>query len=719
MFPFFWFWYNMEGDNLMRRHIILLLYLLVTTSVFSQEDSLRNQMGLQLSQGDSVGYALSALELFKLQNKKGEYNKTIATLKTAMDIAPEGGETFYLIKSNYLIQSFFSNGQLKSDLHMLDTAIVCKKKATNINNSSTANLHIYTGDCYGRHGDFPKAKQHFIIALSILDTLSEQFYDQQLNCHTQIMVCEGKVQNYEAALYHSRMGMDIIPKAKDQGLIIGHYVDNAVLQGSLGMEKRADESNIMAWEIAQANGDDYTKAYTNVNRTIIHTKNREFDQAFQTINDAIAYYQAVQDQEKLLTAETHKANIYKEQGDTASWHTIMDKRLDLCRDSFYNECRAAFYSAAFEGIDILSNEEQDTLLGEQILYSKNTNDFLMLSQSYLFRANLANGRKDFEKASQYLYKHLQFQDTTKMEQLQASIAKEKTKQDVEYFEYKTQKAELQSQLLQRRNQLFITVLLALLVFLAAGYYFYRKLSASRKRISEQNNQLQQLNDTKDRFFSIIAHDLRSPISALDGVGQQMEYYLKKNDIPKLNLLSERVDKTAKNMSGLLDNLLSWALLQKGMITYNPKSVNIHESTTESLSLFSEVAQLKGITLFNQVHEKLEVYADEAALATILRNLINNAVKYTDAGGKVTVDAKEEDNRVFIIINDTGTGIGADALPKLFDVSSRSKKGTKGEKGTGLGLSLCKEMIELNKGHIKVMSELGVGTSFIFDLPMKA
>lgn len=309
------------------------------------------------------------------------------------------------------------------------------------------------------------------------------------------------------------------------------------------------------------------------------------------------------------------------------------------------------------------------------------------------------------------------EDTSKTIQLQENIAEEKTKQNIETYQYKTQKAELQAQLLTRRNQLFFTILIALASFFLVGIYFYRKLSSSRKKISEQNLQLQQLNDTKDRFFGIIAHDLRSPISALDGVGQQMAYYLKKNDIPKLNLLSERVDLTAKNMSNLLDNLLSWALLQKGMISYNPQSVNVFNAVEENISLFKEVATLKGVELKNLVDESLVVYADESALATILRNLIHNAVKFTETGGKVSVDAEKKGDRVFIIINDTGTGIGADAIPKLFDVSHRSRTGTKGEKGTGLGLTLCKEMIELNKGSIRVTSKVGIGTAFIFDLPI--
>ena len=302
---------------------------------------------------------------------------------------------------------------------------------------------------------------------------------------------------------------------------------------------------------------------------------------------------------------------------------------------------------------------------------------------------------------------------------QAKLKEEQVRQDVVSIEKEKDLAEREATFLANQNKIYLTLAIGLISILVIGFYLFNQLRKVKLQLESQNLQLQQLNATKDKFFGIIAHDIRSPIVALDGVGEQMQYYLKKNKPEKLERLAGRIDSTAKRLSSLLDNLLNWALLQQGVIPYHPKALNVQEVGNNILQMFQDNADAKNITLNLQIDKDIKVHADESALNTILRNLVSNAIKFTPKGGNISLSTETKDNKVFINVNDTGTGISAEKLSKLFSLEKTSEKGTAGEKGTGLGLTLVKELTELNQGSINVNSVLTKGSNFKISLPIAA
>ncbi|MFK7932061.1 MAG: ATP-binding protein [Saprospiraceae bacterium] len=318
---------------------------------------------------------------------------------------------------------------------------------------------------------------------------------------------------------------------------------------------------------------------------------------------------------------------------------------------------------------------------------------------------------DYQNALTAHKKYFELYNEFYTEKGQQKLKEEQVRQNVVDIQKEKDLAKREAALLAQRNQLYLTLAIALLGILLVGFYLFNQLRKTKKQIELQNLQLQELNATKDKFFGIIAHDIRSPIVALEGVGEQMDYYLKKNQPEKLERLASRIDSTAKRLSALLDNLLNWALLQQGVIPYHPKALKVKEIGAQIFQMFQHNADTKGITLDLQVDNNLSVYADESALNTILRNLISNAIKFTPQGGKVSLSTITQDNQVFIQINDTGTGIAVDQLAKLFSLEKNTEKGTDGEKGTGLGLTLVKELVELNNGSISIDSLMGKGSSF--------
>ncbi len=349
-----------------------------------------------------------------------------------------------------------------------------------------------------------------------------------------------------------------------------------------------------------------------------------------------------------------------------------------------------------------------------------------IKEVYMINYLIASGRGEYQSALQNYEKANLYRDSIELEEAKMQLNKERTDMRVIAAKDKVAKAEEEKALIEReallvakQNQLYSILAFLLVAILLAGAYFFYQLRKSKRQIESQNLQLQQLNDTKDKFFGIIAHDVRSPIIALESVGSQMAYYLSKNQKDKLERLAGRVDSTAKRLSTLLDNLLNWALLQQGIIPYHPKALDVQTLAQQTLDMFRENAILKGVHLEAKIPEGIKVFADEPALQTILRNLVNNAIKFTHKGGTVSISTTQKEGKVFIDINDTGTGISASQLSKLFHLEKQSFKGTAGEKGTGLGLTLVKELVELNKGSVNVESEPEKGSNFRIGLPLVA
>jgi len=200
----------------------------------------------------------------------------------------------------------------------------------------------------------------------------------------------------------------------------------------------------------------------------------------------------------------------------------------------------------------------------------------------------------------------------------------------------------------------------------------------------------------------------------------INYLVDNEDYTRLKKVGSEVEKDALSLYKLTDNLLSWALMQKDVMPHNPSEVSPAEIAADTIAVFQRVAKEKSITLRSEVSADLRVFADPNSLATIIRNITDNALKYTPAGGKVTIKALESDQGVKIVVEDTGIGIDQEKIKDIFLLQkNKSERGTSGEKGTGIGLHLIKELININHGEVEVESELGKGTKVVVMLPKRA
>lgn len=244
-----------------------------------------------------------------------------------------------------------------------------------------------------------------------------------------------------------------------------------------------------------------------------------------------------------------------------------------------------------------------------------------------------------------------------------------------------------------------------------------ELKKSKEIIDKQNKELLLLNTEKDKFFSIIAHDLKSPFTGFLSLTQMLAEELEDFSPEELKSTIISMKKSADVLYKLLENLLQWSMIKRGLVDIVLTDINLREIVEFNVCVIKEKANQKSISLINNIDESIQVVADENTLNTIIRNLISNAVKFTETGGKVTVLSNNLNNGfIEIIIEDTGVGISQTDIQKLFRVDQKfCNSGTAGETSTGLGLILCKELVEKNNGTIKVESEPGKGTRFIFTL----
>lgn len=240
---------------------------------------------------------------------------------------------------------------------------------------------------------------------------------------------------------------------------------------------------------------------------------------------------------------------------------------------------------------------------------------------------------------------------------------------------------------------------------------------AQQKIVEYADELKELNASKDKFFSIIAHDLKSPFLGLLGFSNLLSKNLDELSKEEIHKYANYINKSTRSVYELIEQLLAWSRLQTGRIEFSPKLINLKEICENTINVLSGNSRGKNIDLINDIAADISVKADENMLRSILHNLISNAIKFTDKGGMVKINATKLNETISITISDTGLGIKKTDIERLFRLDEHiTTKGTGGEEGTGLGLVLCKEMIAKHNGNIFVESEIGKGSKFTFTLP---
>ncbi len=391
----------------------------------------------------------------------------------------------------------------------------------------------------------------------------------------------------------------------------------------------------------------------------------------------------------------------------------------------YNNVGALYFQQknfqrAIANLELALKAGREAQIQEQVLIS---DDYL--SQSY-------KELKEYKKALEYREANVGIQDLIQREKDQRKLVDAQNRYDLGKKESEID--QLQSIQIQREAQIEAQVKLRNFLFLIIGlgaiivvliFYFYilnrrsnKRLKVANEKVQQQNEELQDLNATKDKFFSIIGHDLKGPLNSLTSFSGLLINHTDSLSKDEIKMLAKDLDKSLKNLFALLENLLEWSRAQTGAIEFKPEPFDLNALLEENKELLKAQAQNKKIAIEHANQTALPIKAHKHSVNTVIRNLVANAIKFTPEGGTVKINAQSGKDEVLITIADTGVGIPASVIDKLFRIDTKhSTKGTADEKGTGLGLILCKEFIEKNGGTIGVQSEEGKGSTFYFTLPL--
>lgn len=369
------------------------------------------------------------------------------------------------------------------------------------------------------------------------------------------------------------------------------------------------------------------------------------------------------------------------------------------------------------------------------------------TDTYTYIARAYAAMHQFQNAYQWQIKANAFMDSLNMgavERILAEYEQNKvyeTELHREKLEMELEQQKMDNTKLQYRNRLrlLLAAVISMLAFIAASVFYYRsikknnqllidqkaiieqqknQLEARNAELSKNEKRLNELNVTKDKFFSIIAHDLRNPFYSIIGLSELILKKKENVDEEKSIKIIDGINNTAKHGYTLLENLLEWSKSQTGKLAIKAERIQPHELIKGLITDFNELTNSKHIDIDLQANSLRAIDADKNMLTTVLRNLIHNAIKFSYERSVIEITIDEKDEHLSISIRDQGIGISESDLPKLFNIDSQVlKKGTRMEKGSGLGLILCKEFVEKNKGTIQAESIKYQGATFTITFPV--
>jgi len=456
--------------------------------------------------------------------------------------------------------------------------------------------------------------------------------------------------------------------------------------------------NTKALVLSEKAKDSYLLAFNHRISGEIHGIKKEYDKALEEYDKSIRLSLATHNNAQRVAAMHRVAKVYLQVGRTSEAIAVLQKNVNEANLFGYRE----------------ELERSYKVLGEA--YRQGGNNAL---------------------AYEYLQRHLVLHDSLFNEQNSAKLTSLQSRFDTDMkqaqIELLTKESALhQEEITRQRIQLYaviggctfaILLMVVLLISIRNVTKAKRKLELQKEELANKNSvieeksfELSRLNTTKDKLFSIIGHDFRSPLQSLKGL---LELINRQNlSQQEFNHYSKDLAYKIDSMYANLNNLLNWSVMQLQGIQTKPVMVDISALANEVMTLYTEVSRQKRVTLINDIEGESFAFADQDHVHLVLRNLISNAIKFTPAAGTVRVCSALKDEGVEISIQDSGVGISAKDLEKLFVKETLwTVNGTNNEKGLGLGLLLCKEFIEKNNGRLYVNSEVGYGTTFTFTLPL--
>jgi signal transduction histidine kinase len=633
-------------------------------------DSLRIRVLINLSEKyEYVTFAKSrayAEEALKIANQRNLLPEKILAHQTMGSLHTLAGDYTTALK--------YDNQALQMSLALKDSVLI-------------ANDYNFIANDYYDLGEYDEAYFYFITSYRIAQSLNDSL-QMTVALHNVGRVFK-ELGQYDRALSHLNISKQISEKIKD-------YIGIAYSDDEIG-------------DVLLRKGE-YDSAMTALMRSLKRTKElKEFVLEPKTL--------------------TKLATIYLHRGDFKTALTYYDST-----NAFHEKTGNRFGIAEVElgrGLVYLKQNKYDeaqNLIGRSAVIAQEINARVLEIQCYNQLSYLWELKGDYKKSLGYFKRYKVLEDSLFSQETQEKLLRDQIRFETESKD--SQIAALSEQQTVQKNELkkqefvrnILVVVMALSVILLVTVYrsgqrrrqINTLLLQHQEETEKRSEELERLNQVKDKFFSIISHDLRSPINALAGMLNLIaKGAVTAEDMPKhIQELKARFDHTRT----LLNNLLDWTLLQMDKLNLQATKIDLRKIVDENIQLLISI-QDKQIKLTNNIPENALAFADSNTVNLVIRNLMTNAIKFTNDSGEVTIAAEEKPNEWLLSVKDNGIGMKQEVMDILFDKTAPyTTRGTANEKGTGLGLILCKEFVEKNGGKIWVESSEGNGSKFWFTLP---
>ncbi len=473
------------------------------------------------------------------------------------------------------------------------------------------------------------------------------------------------------------------------------------------------------------------KAYADL--AYIYTNENEFDKALNHYKSALVTYRRIQS--PILEAECLNAiaNIYLMQNKLDRAYENYVIALDILKDIENVEAQlAALYNSV--GRYYLKQDNAERALANLKLanpLAQNSQNQELVQETYALLSKAYKALGDYKNALEYSELFKALEDFLQKEKNDRSILKMQSRYSINQKQSLIDQLELNR--IQKEFELeeekrfknFLIIMVALiaiiLLLIFTLFILQRKNNAKLKeanlKVNAQNDELEDLNATKDKFFSIISHDLKGPLNSLTSFSGLLMNHTSSLSTEEIQMLAKDLDKSIKNLFTLLENLLQWSRSQTGNIEFTAEEFDLTEMLNENKKLLANQAENKNISIEVKNTKSINAKAHPNSITTVVRNLLSNSIKFTEENGQIKMGVIEENHRYVVKIADNGVGMPKEVANKIFRIDTKhSTQGTAKEKGTGLGLILCKEFVEKNGGEIWVKSEEGKGTIFSFSIP---
>jgi signal transduction histidine kinase len=549
------------------------------------------------------------------------------------------------------------------------------------------------GLTYINQGIYTQALTYFQKSLAIVEEIGDKAIIA--DCLGNIGVIFYDMEDYTKAFEYYKRSLKIFEELKQYAGISNAFnnlalihekqnkLDSALLfyNRSINITKENNLPRILAW------------AYNG--KGIVYLKQKKYDNALE------AFLQGLRERE----------SIYEDIGISQSYVSIGKLYLEIHQFNKAQEYLLKGYEISDE-IDNLKNQ-RDAAEGLSMAYEQ-TNQYAKSLKFFKIFKSLNDSILNEEAIKKITVIEYQY----KFDQEKQIIAMEQQRKDALHDEKdKQQKTIIVAFIIS-------FILMIGLVFVVLRSFIQKRtanliLTKQKEEIQTTASELEKANKTKDKFFSIIAHDLKSPFNSLLGFSELLLENHKEYDENERESYLKIINEVAKNTYELLETLLTWARSQTDRLKFNPEKINIEALIYEIIFLLKETAKNKEIEILSKVDKEIVIYADKNMISTVIRNLISNAIKFTPVRGKITVVVyiSNDNENVQVSVKDTGVGIPPETQSKLFKITETvTTKGTENESGTGLGLILCKDFIEKHGGRIWVESVPTKGSEFLFTIP---